>query len=156
MNRLTSDSVYAIIINMNNRIVVDTSVVISALISKKGASRAVLRNCLGGLYKPLMSNPLFQECEAVSSRDSILQRCPLRPNEIRELLNAYYSGCQWVPIYYLWRPNLRDENDNFLIELAIAGNAYCIVTNNSKDVKSGELIFPDLRVLSPEELIRGK
>jgi len=141
---------------MSNRIVVDTSVLISALIGKQGPSRAVLRNCLTGRYNPLISNALFLEYEAVSSREIIRERSPLTPLEIRELLNAFYSVCQWVAIYYLWRPNLRDEDDNFLIELAIAGNAAWIVTNNVKDLKASELTFPDLRVLRPEELLRGE
>lgn len=141
---------------MNRRIVVDTSVMISALISKHGASRTMLRNCLSGSYVPLISNPLFWEYEAVSSREIIRKYSPLTAEEIRELLNAFYSICQWTPIYYLWRPNLQDEDDNFLIELALAGNALYIVTNNIKDLKASELIFPDLRVLKPEELLGDK
>ena len=61
--------------------------------------------------------------------------------EIRELVNAFYSVCRWVPVYFLWRPNLSDEGDNFLIELAIAGNAEAIVTNNIKDLEGSELFF---------------
>ena len=141
---------------MNNQIVVDTSVLISALIGEKGPSRALLRECLNGRYNSLVSNTLFYEYEAVSSRESIRQRCPLSPDEIRELLNAFYSICQWTTIYYLWRPNLLDENDNFLVELAVAGNAACIVTNNVKDLKNAELTFPGLHVLRPKELLRGE
>ena len=102
-----------------------------------------------------MSNALFQECEAVSRRPEILTRCPLTPAEITEFLQAYYSLCHWTPIYYLWRPNLKDEGDNFLVELAVAGNAACIVTKNTRDLKRSELQFPELRVLTPEELLRG-
>lgn len=141
---------------MRNRVVVDTSVLISALIGKQGPSRAVLRNCLTGIYQPLISNALFLEYEAVSSRETIYRLCPLTPDEIRELLNAFYAVCQWVPIYYLWRPNLRDEDDNFLVELAVAGNAAWIVTNNVKDIKASELIFPDIQIVRPEELLRGE
>ncbi|MCV6626455.1 MAG: PIN domain-containing protein, partial [Cellvibrionaceae bacterium] len=79
----------------------------------------------------------------------------LNTDEIRSLLNAFYSTCEWVPVYYLWRPNLRDEDDNFLIELAIAGNSNCIVTNNIKDMKNSELIFPELKIVSPEQLLGG-
>lgn len=141
---------------MHKRIVVDTSVMISALISKDGASRKILRHCLTEIYHPLISNTLFLELEAVSSRDVIQKRSPLTSQQIRELLNAFYSVCQWVPIYYLWRPNLRDENDNFLIELAVAGNATCIVTNNVRDLKASELIFSDIQILKPDELLGGK
>ena len=82
--------------------------------------------------------------------------CPLEPREIRELLNAFYSVCTWVPIYYLWRPNLTDEGDNFLIELALAGNSRIIVTNNVKDLRAAELQFDDLRILKPEQILRGE
>ena len=64
--------------------------------------------------------------------------------------------CIWVPIYYLWRPNLADEDDNFLIELALAGNSGIIVTNNVKDLVGAELRFDDLRVLTPLQLLRGE
>jgi putative PIN family toxin of toxin-antitoxin system len=141
---------------MSQKIVVDTSVLVSALIGKKGASREVLRRCLKGEYEPQISNALFQEYEAVTSRRAIIERCPLTEREIRELLNAIYSVCTWTPVYYLWRPNLRDEGDNFLIELALAGNSEVIVTNNVKDLESAELNFEGLRILRPEQLLRGK
>lgn len=140
---------------MNNSIVVDTSVLISALIGPKGPNREVIRGCLNGNYNPLISNALFHEYDDVSGRDKIRELCPLTPAELRELLNAFYSICRWVPIYYLWRPNLPDEGDNFLVELAVAGNATCIITNNVKHIKSSELTFPELHVLTPEELLRG-
>lgn len=141
---------------MSEKVVIDTSVVISALIGKRGASREVLRRCLNGQYAPLISNALFQEYEAVSSRKKIQEICPLGRVEIRKLLNAFYSVCNWVPIYYLWRPNLKDESDNFLIELALAGNSEMIVTNNVKDLAGAELRFDPLRILRPEQLLRGE
>lgn len=140
---------------MNNIVVVDTSVLINAVLGPTGPARELIRRCLQGHYKPLISNALFLECEDVSSRFHILEQCKLTPIELRELLNAYYSVCEWVPIYYLWRPNLADEGDNFLIELAVAGNAYCVVTNNIRDLKKSELLFPGLHVMTPEQLLRG-
>ena len=69
-------------------------------------------------------------------------------------MNAWYSCCRWVPIYYLWRPNLPDENDNFLYELAMAGNAGLIITQNVRDMNP-ELAFPEIRVLTPAQYLRG-
>jgi len=140
---------------MTKDIVVDTSVIVSAFIGKKGASREVLRRCLLEEYTPLISNALFQECEAVISRQKILRLIPLSKKEIRDLLDAYYSQCRWVPIYYLWRPNLRDQDDNFLVELALAGNASAIVTNNVRDLQGAELTFDHLEIVKPEQLLRG-
>ena len=140
---------------MAENIVIDTSVLVSALIGKEGPSREVLRQCLLGHYNPLISNALFAEYEDVASREKTLELCPLEPQEIRDLLNALYSVCHWVPIYYLWRPNLKDEDDNFLIELAVAGNGKYIVTNNTRDLQSAELSFKDLKIVTPEAFLRG-
>ena len=141
---------------MVKTIVIDTSVIISALIGQKGPSRRILRKSLLGEYKLLISNALFLEYEDVSKRKKILDICPLSDKEITELLNALYSVCDWIPIYYLWRPNIADEGDNFLIELAMAGNATHIVTNNIRDLKNAELKFPDLKIVTPEKLLRGE
>ena len=141
---------------MKNTIVVDTSIVISALIGEKGPSREILRLCLQEELKPLISNTLFLEYEDVSKREKIQELSPLSQSEIRELLNAFYSVCRWVPIYYLWRPNLKDEADNFLIELALAGNALKIITNNIRDLENAELNFSNLEILTPETFLRGR
>jgi len=58
-----------------------------------------------------------------------------------------------VKIYYLWRPNLIDENDNYLVELAIAGNAKVLVTHNIKDFSRSQLKFPQLQVKQPKDII---
>ena len=69
----------------------------------------------------LISNPLFQEYEDVRSRKRVKEACPLAAREIRDLLNAFYSLSRWVPIYYLWRPNLKDDGDTFFIDEVFAG-----------------------------------
>ena len=153
---LAIDCIYAIINTMNNTVVVDTSVLISALIGSQGPSRVILRQCLQGKYAPVISNSLFLEYEDVTKRTQVRKLCPLSDSEIRELLNAFYAICHWVPIYYLWRPNLVDESDNFLIELALASNASHIITNNINDLNNAELNFPSLTIVKPEELLRGE
>jgi putative PIN family toxin of toxin-antitoxin system len=139
---------------MSAKIVIDTNVFISALIGPTGPSRELIRRCLMGDYQPLIGNALFCEYEAVSKRRHILDQCPLTDAEIETLLKAFISVSKWTFIYYTWRPNLKDEADNHLIELAIAGNASTIATNNLKDFKNAELLFPELIISSPEEILR--
>lgn len=135
------------------KIVIDTNVFISALIGRTGASRELIRCCLKGEYKPLMGNALFFEYESVIKRIDVMNRCPLSEAEITILLASLMSVSEWVSIYYLWRPNLRDEADNHIIELAIAGNAAIIATNNIRDFQDADLLFPNLSILRPEEII---
>ena len=140
---------------MGIKIVVDTSVFISALISSTGSSRELIRRCLKGEYQPLMGNALFAEYESVIGREEILAKCPLTNTEISALLASFLSVSQWISIYYLWRPNLKDEADNHLIELAVAGNAQIIATQNIKDFQNSQLLFPNLSILKPEEIIKS-
>lgn len=56
-------------------------------------------------------------------------------------------------IYYLWRPNLKDEGDKHLIELAVASNSKYIITNNKKDFNNPSLSF-DFEVLTPQEFLK--
>lgn len=138
---------------MKHTAVIDTSVFVSALMKADTAPRQVLGLCLQKAVLPLMGNALLAEYEAVLSREWLFDRSPLPQTEREDLLDAYLSVCRWVPISYLWRPNLRDEADNHLIDLAVAGNAEWIITGNTADLGSGELIFPSLRIVTPTQFI---
>ena len=136
------------------KIVVDTNVFISVLIGQsESTSRELVRQCLRGKYQPLMGNALFAEYQDVINRDRIISLCPLTTEERTNLLAAFMNVCHWVRVYYLWRPNLLDEADNHLIELAVAGNAQIIATRNIKDFRRSQLKFPQLEILKPEEVL---
>lgn len=69
------------------------------------------------------------------------------------MLAALAQRGRWVAIYYGWRPNLPDEADNHLVELALAGGVAGIVTHNVRDIGRGELIFNQLRVMTPAQCL---
>lgn len=52
-----------------------------------------------------------------------------------------------------WRPNLVDEADYHLIELAIAAQAGALVTGNARHLRARELQFPGFRILDPSTLV---
>ena len=133
-------------------IVIDTNVWISALISKNGVSREVIRWALLEKIAPQISTTLFLEYEDVMRREKIQALCSLSIEKQEELFHAFLSTCKWNEIFYLWRPNLDDENDDFLIELAVASNSSVIVTDNIKDIEHGELKF-DIEVLTPKQFV---
>ena len=84
-----------------------------------------------------------------------MDKSSLNKQERRDLLDSILSVCDWIKIYYLWRPNLPDEADNHLVELAIAGGASCIITQNLKDLNQGQLHFPNLKILSPQQFLKS-
>jgi uncharacterized protein len=137
------------------RVVVDTNVIVGAVLSKGGGdNRNVIRRCLNGLAQPLVGVALFNEYEDVFGRQDLMKKCPLSAKEQSQFLAAFLSVCEWVKVYYLWRPNLPDEGDNHLIELAVAGAAEVIITNNTRDVTLGELQFPGTKVLTPRQFLQ--
>jgi putative PIN family toxin of toxin-antitoxin system len=134
-------------------VVLDTNVLVSALLRGGGAGRAVLRACLRGQYQPVLGPALLAEYEDVLSRSSLFSGSVLTAQERGELFDGLLNRCRWVEVFYAWRPNLPDEADNHLIELAVAARAEAIVTRNLRDVARGELKFPMLRVLTPEQCL---
>ncbi len=108
-----------------------------------------MRRCLTGTARPLTGNALFLEYEDVLSREKLFAAAPIGPEDRTALLDAVLGACEWINISYLWRPNLRDESDNHLVELAVAGNAAWILTGNTRDMEAGELVFDGFRVVPP-------
>jgi putative PIN family toxin of toxin-antitoxin system len=136
------------------KVVIDTNIIVSALISSGGSySRKIVEKVFKEEIAPLMGEALFNEHIEVASRQDIFKSCVLDEEERGEFLRAYMKCCRWCRIYYNWRPNLQDEGDNHIIELAVAGGAGCIITKNIKDLKSGELLFDNLRIVTPDEFI---
>ncbi len=125
---------------------------VSALLTKQAdsSSRQLLRACARGDYRPLLSLALFKEYEDVLSRPSLV--APERRAFVERALDGFVSLCDEVRIFFRFRPDLPDEADNHVLELALAGSAHYIVTYNAKDFR-GELIFEKSEVLSPEALL---
>ena len=138
---------------VNTRIVVDTNVFVGACLGA-GSAASVVRLCLTGKLSRLVGAALLAEYEDVLARDELMEGSRLSRAEREELLDIFVARCEWTRVYFAWRPNLPDEADNHLIELAVAGAARFIVTRNLRDLVRGELRFPGLRCLDPASLLK--
>ena len=143
-----SDSTYAVTMIP---VVIDTNVFVAGLRSAGGASRAVLRRALEGSLPPLFANALWMEYQDLL--DSPVWGEATTAEEQRQLLAALALQGRWVTVYYGWRPNLPDEGDSHLLELALAGGAFAIVTHNLRDLRGGDLRLGNLRVLTPAQCL---
>ena len=134
-------------------IVVDTNVLVSACLGT-GAASEVVAACLRGEHAPLIGAALLAEYEDVLGRSALFRSCRLSADERDELLDIFVAHCRWTRIYFGWRPNLADEADNHLVELAVAGGAERIVTGNVRDLAASELQFPGLRAITPAHFLK--
>lgn len=132
-------------------VVMDTNVFVAGLRSEGGASRKVLRDALQGRIEPLFGNALWLEYEDLLGR--AVWTNVTTSEERLQVLAALAQAGRWVDIYYGWRPNLPDEADNHLIELAIAGGAAAIITHNVRDIRGGDLLLNGLQVLTPADYL---
>lgn len=137
------------------KVVIDTSVFITAILSQDGFATEVLRSALKKEIFPQIGAKLFTEYEDVLSRNKIIKNSKLSFGEIDELLNSLMSISSWIEVYYLYRPNLTDEGDNHIVELCAASNARYLITYNKKDFINSELKF-NFDILTPKEFLTDK
>jgi len=135
------------------RVVIDPNVMVGACLGSQAAGD-ILARCLTGDLQPMVGAALFAEYEALLSRDSLFASSHLDARERDELLNIFLASCDWVRIYFLWRPNLPDEADNHIVDLAVAGNAGWIITRNVRDFAGASLRFPEIRIGPPEQVLK--
>ena len=131
----------------------DTNVLYQALRNTAGASNYILQLIRAYRLDLALSIPVFLEYSDVLLRPNTLLDLKRTREEIESVLRFIaYIG---KPIHFLMRPNLRDENDNMFIDLAFAGNARYIITQNVNDFTKGtELKFDQFDIITPAQFVR--
>jgi putative PIN family toxin of toxin-antitoxin system len=132
------------------RVVLDTNVLVAALRSKRGAANRLLDRVDSGTFEVCLSVPLLFEYEAVCKR--LIGVVPVDEATIDAVLNYLSRIAVRTPVYFLWRPFLRDPQDDMVLELAIAGSCDAIVTFNVSDFAGAEQL--GVRVLKPKEFLQ--
>jgi predicted nucleic acid-binding protein len=129
---------------MIHQIVLDTNVLVAALKSSRGASYRLLTLVDSGSFQVNLSTPLVAEYEEVLLRET--------PHiEVADLIDYICSVANRHKIFYLWRPVLKDPDDDFILELAVKCDAM-IVTWNMKDFKKAALF--GIKVVTPREFLQ--
>ncbi|HVW08307.1 MAG TPA: PIN domain-containing protein [Bryobacteraceae bacterium] len=130
-------------------IVLDTSVLIAALRSRRGASFRLIET-IGETWTPLISVPLILEYEAVGLREASLLGLP--SSTVHAIIDAFCFFGRETRVFFRTRPLLPDPDDEFLLELAIAGRAGCIVTHNIRHFAEARKF--GILVVTPGEILR--
>ena len=132
------------------RVVFDTSVLVAAAKSRRGASFALISSIPNDRFQLCLSVALYVEWQAVLTRKENL---PPGANEDDALgfLRYLASQSHVQEIHFLWRPFLRDANDDMVLELAFAASCPYIVTHNLKDFHGSEEV--GVKAISPRDFL---
>lgn len=127
------------------RVVIDTNILVSALLQPEGLPAAVLMLALSGEMQLCVSNAVFAEYDEVIRRPHFKRS----PNVIEGTLQSIRKLGRWV------KPSVRveectDADDNAFLECAQSAEADYLVTGNRRH-------FPDrwkkTKVISARDLI---
>ncbi|HMZ86568.1 MAG TPA: putative toxin-antitoxin system toxin component, PIN family [Giesbergeria sp.] len=114
------------------RIVLDTSVLVAAARSRQGASFALVGSLPHPRYEFALSVALYTEWQAVLTRPEHLPP-GLQPQDALAYLRYLASIAHLQDVHYLWRPFLRDPDDDMVLECAVASGSRYLVTHNVRD-----------------------
>jgi putative PIN family toxin of toxin-antitoxin system len=131
------------------QVVVDTNVLVAALLSNRGASHRLLRLVCDDRWRMNLSVPLVFEYEQTLKR--VCAGATLTGSDIDDILQFLCANSNLRPIFFLWRPLLPDPKDDFVLELAVESRADFLLTFNAKDFAGAERF--GIRVIAPREFL---
>jgi len=135
------------------RVVLDTSVLISALRSSTGASAEIVRFALRREIAALMDYKLACEYREVALRAEQLDASGKSRMETASVLDAIEAVSEPVYVAFRHRPLSPDVSDDMVLDVAINGAADAIVTNNTRDFLDAARSFR-VGVLTPAEMLK--
>jgi len=133
------------------KIVLDTSVLVAAMRSRQGASFALVASVPSPLFQLCLSVSVYTEWQAVLTRPEHL---PAGANGELALGFTRYLASQahLQDIHFLWRPFLRDPDDDMVLECAVAAGCPYIVTHNVKDFRGTEQL--GVQAITPGQFLQ--
>jgi putative PIN family toxin of toxin-antitoxin system len=131
---------------MTLNIVLDTNVLVAALRSSRGASFRLLSHIDDPSIRLHLSTPIVAEYEAVLKRDDL----SLSHSEIDDVIDYLCAIGEHHEIFYLWRPTLKDPDDDFILELAVKSRSHVVTWNLSDFVAAKSF---NIGVINPRDFL---
>ena len=116
------------------RVVLDTSVLVAAARSRKGASYQLVSMLPTPRFDFALTIALYTEWQAVLTR---AEHMPpgVSLDGVLGYLRYLASLAHLQDVHFLWRPFLRDPDDDMVLECAVASGSQYIVTHNVRDFR---------------------
>ena len=135
------------------KLVLDTNVVVAGVRSRTGASSPLMIAGFRRRYDWCCSVPLFYEYEDVLNRAELLLGAGITRAEIALFLTDVAGTVMPVDLHFMWRPQLRDPDDEMVLEAAVNAQADAIVTHNLRDFGTAPERF-GIGLWTPAEALR--
>jgi putative PIN family toxin of toxin-antitoxin system len=131
------------------QVVLDTNVLVSGLRSRRGAAFQVLELVATQRFDIHLSVPLLLEYEDALARQVAVGK--VSQKVVDAVLDYHCRVAERHPIFFLWRPFLRDARDDMVLELAVKAGGEVIVTFNVRDFAGVEKF--GIRAVTPREFL---
>ena len=141
---------YSTIMSNAPQVVLDTNVIYAGLRSRRGASFKLLSLLGSGRFKIHLSVPLVLEYEEVLRKKR--RDLGLTAADVNDVLDYLCQVAGLHEIHYLWRPRLKDPDDEMLLELAVVAGCEYIVTYNKEDFPGVEQF--SIQLATAKELLQ--
>lgn len=135
-------------------VTLDTNILYQALMSTSGASYFILQQVRKRRIRIALSVPVFYEYQDVLTRETSLKDFQLSLQDIEKFLRFIAYIGKPFEIYFLFRPNLQDEKDNKIVELAVTSQSDFLITSNIRDFQQAELKFEQLHIMTPSAFVK--
>lgn len=137
--------------NTTLRVVLDTSVLVAASRSRNGASFQLVSMLPTSRFEIALTVALYTEWQAVMTRAEHLPK-GLTADDALGFLQYLASIAHLQDVHFLWRPFLRDPDDDMVVECAVASGSQFIVTHNVKDFQRADSL--QLKVVTPSAFLQ--
>lgn len=135
-------------------VTLDTNILYQALRSNSGAAYFILTQVRKRKIQISLSVPVFNEYHEVLTRETSLREFGLEITYIEKFLRFIAFVGKTYDVYYLLRPNLKDESDNKFMELAVTSQSDFLITSNVRDFQNSELIIEQLQIITPANFVK--
>ena len=123
------------------RVVLDTTVLVAASRSRNGASFQLVSMLPSRQFEIALTIALYTEWQAVLTRPAHMPP-GITAEAALGFLRYLASTAHLQDVHFLWRPFLRDPDDDMVLECAASSGSQFIVTHNTRDFRRA----PELKV----------
>jgi len=129
------------------RIVLDSNILLVA-IGRKSPFKPIWEAFINGQYELIVADDIILEYEEILQQHSAPGVAEIVMEIMVESPNVIYQQ-----IYYSWNMISQDPDDNKFFDIAVAGNADYLVTNDAHFNKIKQLSFPFVKILSANKFL---